>query len=125
MSRFMTNSDVMKIFEDIDSIKESNQISDVQKKQQVDSLQTKIIEGLSFLVYSNAKGYRKFPNYEDLVQEGFIGLLRAVRKFNRKLFPNFFVYSERWIRHCIKRSASRFDVVYCPNKNRVVYSETS
>ena len=119
----MTNSDAMKIFEDIDNIKADKTLSEEQKEKSICALHTKIIEGLSFLVYSNAKNYRKFPNYEDLVQEGYIGLLRAVRKFNHKLFPNFFVYSERWIKHSIRRSASRFDVVYCPSRKRVVYSE--
>lgn len=119
----MTNGEVMKIFEEIDNIKSNDQKPEEQKIKEISALQTKMVRSLSFLVYSNAKGYKKFSNYEDLVQEGFIGLWRAIRKFNRKLFPNFFVYSERWIRHCIKRSASRFDVVYCPNKNRVVYSE--
>jgi RNA polymerase sigma factor (sigma-70 family) len=123
MGRFMSNSEVIDLFVEIDKIKQDDKLPDAQKAKKVETMQTKIIEGLSFLVYSNAKMYRKFSNYEDLVQEGFIGLLRAVRKFNYHLFPNFFVYSERWIRHSIKRAASRFDVVYCPNKNRVVYSD--
>jgi RNA polymerase sigma factor (sigma-70 family) len=123
MSRFMTNSEVMQLFEKIDNLKEDSTLSEAQKKIAVTAIQNKMIESLGFLVYSNTKQYRRFPNYEDLVQEGFIGLLRAVRKFNRNLFPNFFVYSERWIKHSIKRAASRFDVVYCPNRNRVVYAE--
>jgi RNA polymerase sigma factor (sigma-70 family) len=46
-----------------------------------------------------------------------------VKRFDLNLFPNFFVYSDRWIRHSIKRAASRFDIVYCPNKSRVIYAE--
>ncbi|KKN00416.1 hypothetical protein LCGC14_1138040 [marine sediment metagenome] len=118
----MTNKDVIGLFERVDKLK-SNNLPEEQLDKEIASIHNKIIKGLSFLVYSNAKSYRKFPNYEDLVQEGFIGLIRAVKRFDRNLFPNFFVYSERWIRHSIKRSASRFDVVYCPNKNRVVYAE--
>ena len=125
MKRFMTNSEVMRLFEKIDILKEDKILTDLQKKSVISGIQNKMIEGLAFLVYSNAKRYKKFPNYEDLVQEGFIGLLRAVRKFNYNLFPNFFIYSERWIKHNIRRAASRFDVVYCPNRNRVVYSEPS
>jgi RNA polymerase sigma factor (sigma-70 family) len=119
----MTNAETLKLFEQIDDLKASGNLPEEVLNREIASIQNKIVEGLSFLVYSNCKMYRKFSNYEDLVQEGFIGLLRAVRKFDRKLFPNFFVYSERWIRHSVKRSASRHDVVYNPNKTRVVYAE--
>jgi len=119
----MTNAETLKLFEAIDELKADNTLPDEIRNRQVASIQNKIVEGLAFLVYSNTKLYKKFPNYEDLVQEGFIGLLNAVRQFDRNLFPNFFVYAERWIRGCVKRAASRFDVVYNPNKTRVVYAE--
>lgn len=125
MARFMTNSETIKLFEEINSIRRNNKDSDTRKNKKIAMIQEKIFIGLRFLVYNNVKFYRKFPNYDDLVQEGFIGLLKAIRKFNYELFPNFFVYSERWIRHYVKRAASRFDVVYCPNRNRVVYADPS
>lgn len=123
MSRFMTNAETLKLFEAIDELKEDNTLPEEIRNREVASIHNKIVEKLAFLVYSNTKLYRKFPNYEDLVQEGFIGLLQAARKFDRNLFPNFFVYAERWIRGCVKRAASRFDVVYNPNRYRVVYAE--
>src|SRR5271157_1536108 len=116
MSRFITNNEVIKTFEEIELLKKD------KKYDKVTVLQNKIVNDLAFLVYSQAKSYRKFPNYCDLVQEGYIGLLRAVRKFDPALCSNFFFYCERWIRHSIKRAASRFDVVYCPDKKRVVYT---
>lgn len=121
----MTNAETLKLFEQIDELKASDNLAPEVLAKKVSAIQNKIVERLSFLVYSNAKMYRGFPNHEDLVQEGFIGLLRAVRKFNRTLFPNFFVYSEGWIRHSVKRAASHFDVVFNPNKIRVVYAEPS
>jgi len=123
MSRFMTNAETLKLFEAIDELKADSTLPEEIRNREIAAIQNKIVEELSFLVYSNTKLYKKFPNYEDLVQEGFIGLLSAVRKFDRSLFPNFFVYAERWIRGCVKRAASRFDVVYNPNKHRVVYAE--
>lgn len=123
MAKFMTNAEAIKLFEQIDILKTRGDLSDEMRKSAISAIQSTLVEKLAFLVYSNAKSYRKFPNYEDLVQEGFVGLLRATRKFDRTLFPNFFVYAERWIRHCIKRAASRFDVVYNPNRSRVVYAE--
>lgn len=125
MSRFMTNAETMKLFEQINRIKASQDLPEEVRNREISAIHTKIVNGLGFLVYGNTKMYRKFPNYEDLVQEGYIGLLNAVRKFDHNLFPNFFVYAERWIRNAIKRSASRFDVVYNPNKSRVVYAEPS
>ena len=118
MSRAMTNDDVMSLFKKVEEMRSSN-----QSEKDIRNIHSKIVEGLSFLVYSHTKQYRKFPNYEDLVQEGFVGLIKAVRKFNYTLFPNFFVYADRWIKHSVKRAASRFDVVYNPNRNRVVYAE--
>jgi len=123
MSRFMSNADTLKLFEEVNELKADSTLPEEIRNREIAAIHNRIVEGLSFLVYSNTKLYKKFPNYQDLVQEGFIGLLRAVRKFDLHLFPNFFVYSERWIRHCVKRSASRFDVVYNPNRNRVVYAE--
>lgn len=125
MGKFMTNAETIELFKKIDDLKNNSNFPEEILNREVNVIQNEIIEKLSFLVYSNARSYRKFPNYEDLVQEGFIGLLRAVRKFNCNLFPNFFVYAEQWIRHSVKRSASRFDVVYNPNKIRVVYAEPS
>ena len=124
-NKFMTNSDVIKLFEKIDMLKQNNDISKEILDYEISKIHDKIANGLSFLVYSNAKPYKSFPNYEDLVQEGYEGLIKAIKRFDYTLFPNFFVYSEKWIRHRIKRAASRFDIVYCPNRNRVIYAEPS
>ena len=123
MTRHLTNAETMRLFEQISGIKDDDSIPAATKGSKILALQNGLVEKLSFLVYSNVKRYRRFPNYEDLVQEGFVGLIRAVRRFNYKLFPNFFVYSERWIQHNIKRAASRFDVVYSPNRVRVIYTD--
>jgi len=120
MSKFVTNNEIINVFKHIEELK--NNGGGLEKRKEIITLQNKIVSDLSFLVYFQARPYRKFSNYEDVVQEGLIGLLRAVRKFNINLFPNFFIYSERWIRHSVKRAASKFDVVYCPNKKRVVYT---
>lgn len=114
MSKIVSNDSIMDMFKEIDDMTGEIEITEKRKE---------IVERISFLVYGQAKPYRNFSNYEDLVQEGFVGLLKAVEKFKWRMFPNFFIYSGQWIRHYIKRSASRFDVVYNPNKTRVVYAE--
>lgn len=123
MGRYISNEETMQLFRDIEDLKDSGELSGEQLDRQVEKLQNRIITELHFLVYSNAQPYRKFPNYEDLVQEGFIGLLKAARRFDYRRFPNFFVFAEQWIRHHVKRAASRFDIVYNPNRSRVVYAE--
>lgn len=125
MGRYMSNEEVMDLFRKIDDMKAGEDLSGSQLKEQIKKVQNKIVTELSFLVYSVTKPYRSFPNYEDLVQEGFIGLIKAVRRFDHNRFPNFFVFSEQWIRHSVKRAASRFDIVYNPDKTRVVYAEPS
>lgn len=82
-----------------------------------------VITNASFLVYKNTKKYIKFSNYEDLMQEGFIGLIRAVDKYDHTKFPNFLSYAEQWVVHYIRKAAKRFDVVYSPDRVRTVYAE--
>lgn len=123
MSKIVSNMDIMNMFKSIDDFKVSSSLSQDKIKSVVIKKQDEIINKLSFLVYNQVKQYRNFPNYDDLIQEGFVGLLKAVRRFKWDRFPNFFVFSDQWIRHYVKRAASRFDVVYNPNKDRVIYAE--
>jgi RNA polymerase sigma factor (sigma-70 family) len=88
---------------------------------QVKQIHDQIIEDLSFLVYSNTSKYKKFSNYEDLNQEGFVGLIKATKRFNHKLFPNFFVFANQWIINGIRRSAKKHDVMYSPQRIKTVY----
>jgi len=83
----------------------------------------KIVSQTSGLVYKNCNRYKKFSNYEDLLQEGFIGLIKAINSFDPKRFSNFISYADRWVMHYVKRAASRYDIVYDPRRHRVVYAE--
>ena len=121
MSKYISNSEVMALFKKADKIKLS-ETDEEQMKRKVKAVHDKIVVSMSFMVYYYAKPYRNFSNYEDLIQEGFVGLIRAVDRFKWQMFPNFFVYSERWMLNGIKRGASRFDIVYNPDKSRVLYS---
>lgn len=116
----LSNEEVMGIFKDIEKIK-SEQPHECAKK--IEKLQNMIVNELAFLVFHQAKPYRRFPNYEDIVQEGYIGLIKAARRFDYTRFPNFFVFADQWIWNNIKKAASKFDVVYDPTKKRVIYAE--
>lgn len=113
----------MDMFKSIDDFKVDSDLSQDKINSITIKKQDDIINRLSFLVYNQVRQYRNFSNYDDLVQEGFIGLLKAVRRFKWERFPNFFVFSDQWIRHYVKRAASRFDIIYNPNKDRVVYAD--
>lgn len=116
-----SNEEIIEIFKKIEKmiIDKDENLCELKK------LHEEIVSKSSFVVYSNTNRYKNFSNYEDLVQEGFIGIIYAIKKFDYKLFPNFFIYCEKWVRHYIKKAASRFDIVYVPDKNRVLYSDIS
>ena len=52
-----------------------------------------------------------FLNFDDLVQEGQIGLLKAVDRFDYRLGFQFSTYAGYWIRQSISRSLSRCERV--------------
>lgn len=66
------------------------------------------IEANTRLVVSVAKGYRtpSMP-FQDLIQAGNLGLIRAVDRFDPGLGNRFSTYAIWWIRHSIRRALSQ------------------
>ena len=59
------------------------------------------------LVVKLARQYKHRPltlPYSDLIEEGNLGLIRAVEKFNPELGFRFSTYATWWIRQCIERA---------------------
>jgi RNA polymerase sigma factor (sigma-70 family) len=73
------------------------------------------IEKFSYLVSMRTRRYRSFPNYEDLNQEGFEMLLRAMNNYNPKK-GNFFWWAHKYIDTRIARSANTHTVIRYPLK---------
>ena len=70
-------------------------------------LRMKMVESNLRLVISIARRYRSrgLP-FDDLIQEGNIGLLHALERFDFKLGHKFSTYASWWIHHCISRATA-------------------
>ncbi|MDA3899159.1 MAG: RNA polymerase sigma factor RpoD/SigA [Spirochaetes bacterium] len=79
------------------------------------------------LVSSIAKNYASYQcPFEDLVQEGFIGLIRAFEKFDPSLGCKYTTYATYWIKHYITRYIAKHGrVVRLPIKKSELYRKIS
>lgn len=78
-----------------------------QGEHEANVAKKKMIEANLRLVISVAKKYtNKGMNFADLVQEGNIGLMRAVEKFEYKKGFKFSTYGMWWIRQAMTRAAA-------------------
>ena len=78
-----------------------------QLHEQLYELENKMIEANLRLVISVASKFRnRGVPFNDLIQEGNIGLLRALRRFDYKLGNKFSTYAIWWIKNNIMRALS-------------------
>ncbi len=89
---------------------DENRVNDLLKQLNSDydtlmELKDRMIESNLRLVIRIAQSYRhRGVPFNDLIQEGNLGLMRALVKFDAKLGNRFSTYASWWIRHNISRS---------------------
>jgi RNA polymerase primary sigma factor len=74
-------------------------------REKIFSSRQKMLEANLRLVVSVAKRYQgRGQPFDDLIQEGNLGLMRALQKFDYKLGHKFSTYATWWIKQAISRS---------------------
>lgn len=78
-----------------------------EARERIFELRNKIIEGNLRLVVTIANGFKnRGVGFNDLIQEGNLGLMRALEKFDFRLGHKFSTYASWWIRQGVIRSIS-------------------
>ena len=73
----------------------------------VESLIERLVTSHQNLVYSVARRYRGLGlSREDLMQDGNIGLLRAIEKFDARRGKPFAAYAVWWVRHAVRNAVA-------------------
>lgn len=73
-----------------------------------------LIKKFSYIPELHTRRYMKYSNYQDLLQEGMLGLVMALEKFNMERSRNFFQLANWYVKTRVRRSANKFDVIPVP-----------
>jgi RNA polymerase sigma factor (sigma-70 family) len=71
------------------------------------------LQQFKYVIDMHADRYKHFPNYEDLVQEGYIALLSAMKNYNPTK-GSFFWWAHKYVATRIQRSANTHTAIRFP-----------
>ncbi len=95
-------------------------IDEWRSSEEKQSLEKKILDKVSFLIYTKIRTYRKESFYDDLVQEGKLAILAAMKDFDKEKGLNFFTVAAWHLSSHFKRTlkwAKRKSVENCSVDN--------
>lgn len=70
-------------------------------------LGNRLVSRLAFLVHSKIRAHRGLPIYDDLLQEGRLGIMRALEDFDPERGKNFFMFATWHIQTRVRRFLGR------------------
>lgn len=84
-------------------------------------MEDELIISLAYLVHSVVYRYKRFDNYEDLYQEGMIGLIKAVQQYNSDTSFHFTRYAMWWIKARVVRSIKKLNLITVSGDDNMRY----
>ncbi|HUU89534.1 MAG TPA: sigma-70 family RNA polymerase sigma factor [Candidatus Glassbacteria bacterium] len=73
-----------------------------------------LCDKFAYIPQIHVKRYMRFSNYEDLLQEGNLGLIIALEKFDMTRSNNFYRLANMYVKTRVKRAANKYDVINVP-----------
>lgn len=87
--------------------------NDLDLKAKYEYYQQICINKFEYIIMMHTYKYKKFANYNDLKQEGFIALISALRTYNPKK-GNFYAWCHKYIGTKISREANKHSTIKIP-----------
>lgn len=99
-----TNENIRLRIREIKNVKKDN-------PARAKKMEDELIVSLAYLVHSVIYKYKRFDNYDDLYQEGMIGLIKAVQQYNSDTSFHFTRYAMWWVKARIVRSIKKLSLI--------------
>lgn len=111
----MKTKEIFKILRKFVTIrnKYKNAPRDKELKEQFEYYQDLCVQKFKYIVIMRASKYRSFSNYQDLLQEGTVALLSALRTFKPRK-GNIFAWIHKYVGTKIAREANKHSVMRIP-----------
>jgi len=110
----LTEQEAQDLMNKLFSLRKESQ-NDSKIKVELDKHEKICIEKFKYLVTMKTGKYKSFNNFDDLNQEGYLGLVTAMKNYNPSL-GSFFWWAHKYIDTRISRSANLHTTIRYPLK---------